>query len=123
MSILAEADRLEAIVQLVGANALPDRERMVLLAARLLREGVLQQDALSDNDGHASPAKQAALLEMVLAVHTRCLELIERGIPASLIEETDLSDVVRAREAARADEVEPIRQVQEEALARLGKLT
>jgi V/A-type H+-transporting ATPase subunit A len=122
MAILAEADRLEATVQLVGAHALPDRERMGLLAARLLREGVLQQDALSATDDHAGPAKQAALLELVLAVHARCLELVEGGIPASLIEETDLSDVVRARDVAGPDEVEPIHRVSVEVLARLGAL-
>ncbi|MGH3390641.1 MAG: V-type ATP synthase subunit A, partial [Actinomadura sp.] len=41
--LLAEADRLTALAELVGAGALADRERVVLLAGRLLREGVLQQ--------------------------------------------------------------------------------
>jgi V/A-type H+-transporting ATPase subunit A len=122
MTILAEADRLEATVQLVGVHALPDRERMGLLGARLLREGVLQQNALSPNDDHAGPAKQAALLDLVLAVHGRCLELVEGGIPASLIEEADLSDVVRVRDVAGPDEVEPIARVATEILERLGAL-
>ena len=49
-ALLAEADRLESIAELVGARRLPDDERLVLRTARLLREGVLQQSALSPLD-------------------------------------------------------------------------
>ena len=41
---------------------------MVLLAGRLLREGVLQQSALSANDAFCSAAKTAALVDAVLDV-------------------------------------------------------
>ena len=47
VALLAEADRLAALADLVGAGSLPGHERMVLLGGRLLREGVLQQSALS----------------------------------------------------------------------------
>ena len=47
-----------------------------MLAARLLREAVLQQSSLSANDAYCAPAKQRALLELVLAVYDRCLELV-----------------------------------------------
>ncbi len=50
VALLAEADRVLAVAELVGAASLPDRERVVLLTGRLLREAVLQQNALSDND-------------------------------------------------------------------------
>ncbi len=66
VAMLADADRLGPIVELVGLGALQPRERMALLAARLLREGFLQQSALSANDATCTPAKQAALLELVL---------------------------------------------------------
>ena len=45
--LLAEADRLGDLADLVGTGSLPGHERVVLLAGRLLREGVLQQNALS----------------------------------------------------------------------------
>ncbi|HSP72705.1 MAG TPA: V-type ATP synthase subunit A, partial [Gaiellaceae bacterium] len=75
LTLLAEADRLESIAQLVGTASLPDAERLVLLTGRLLREAVLQQSALSANDAYCEPAKQSALLELVLRVHDRCREL------------------------------------------------
>ena len=81
MALLAEAERLRSVADLIGTNALPDHERIVLLAARLIQETVLQQSALSADDAYCSPAKQAALLELVLGVHGLCLELVGRGTP------------------------------------------
>ncbi len=98
LALLADAERLESLVELVGASALPDRERVTLLGARLLRDGVLQQSALSDNDAFCDPAKQVALLDMVLAVYDTCRALVERGVSATTIEELDLGAVVRARD-------------------------
>ncbi|HYM50480.1 MAG TPA: V-type ATP synthase subunit A [Candidatus Limnocylindrales bacterium] len=98
IALLGEADRLQSVADLIGAAALPDRERIVLLTARVIREAVLQQSALSHNDAFCAPVKQAALLEAVLAVHDRALALLPQGIAASAIEETDLSDLIRARE-------------------------
>jgi V/A-type H+/Na+-transporting ATPase subunit A len=103
-AILADADRLEAVAELIGASALPDHERIILLSARLIREAVLQQSALSPNDAYCGAAKQAALLDLVLAIHDRCLSLVERGVPASVIEEVDLSDVARARDELAPDD-------------------
>ena len=81
LRLLAESDHLESIAQLVGATSLPDRERVLLLTGRLLREGVLQQSSLSANDAYCPPAKQRALLELVLAIEEQCLELVAAGNP------------------------------------------
>jgi len=122
IAILAEADRLESVVELVGLSALPARERMVLLAGRLLREAVLQQSALSPNDATCSPEKQIALLDMVLTVYDRCLSLVEQGLAASLIEESDLSGVTRVRDEAGPDDAASVRQRRDETLAMLERL-
>jgi len=111
LSLLAEGDRLEALVELVGVNALPDRERIVLLGTRLLREGVLQQSALSEHDAFCGPDKQEALLEVVLAVFDRCVLLLAQGVSATTIEEYDLSPVIRARETAGPNDAETVRAV------------
>jgi V/A-type H+-transporting ATPase subunit A len=122
LRLLAEADRIESVAQLVGVAALPDRERILLLTARLLREGELQQSALSANDAYCRPAKQAALLELVLAVHDRCLQLLERGVAAVRIEETDLSEATRARDVAGPDDPGAVDRIRDALLARLGAL-
>lgn len=49
-ALLAEADRLSSLAELMGVAALPPRERATMLAGRLIREGLLQQSALSSVD-------------------------------------------------------------------------
>ena len=122
LGLLAEADRLESIAQLVGVTSLPDRERVVLASARLLREGVLQQSALGENDAFCAPAKQAALLALVLAVHERCLGLVGRGVPAEQIEQLDLSAVVRARDETPPDGAAEVAALQDRVVGRLEEL-
>jgi len=97
-ALLAEADRLGALAEIVGPTSLPGHERMILLGGRLLRDGVLMQNALSDNDGFCSAAKGAALLDMVLAVVDACERLVESGVAATMIEQADHGLVLRARE-------------------------
>ena len=94
--LLAEADHLTSVAELVGAGALPGRERVVLLAARLAREALLQQSALSSNDASCGLAKQAALGAAVLAVHDRAQALVNEGRPATIIESTDFTPLIRA---------------------------
>ncbi|MCB5293938.1 V-type ATP synthase alpha chain [Arthrobacter sp. SO3] len=77
---------------------MPGHERMVLLGGRLLRDGVLMQNALSANDAFCSPGKGAALLDLVLDVVDACQKLVERGVAATTVEQADLSPVLRARE-------------------------
>jgi V/A-type H+-transporting ATPase subunit A len=122
LSLLAEADHLESISQLIGSDALPDRERIVLLVARLLREGVLQQNALVTNDATSSPEKTAALVDLVGAVYDACLRLLEKRIPASVIEEVDLSSAFRVRESAPPDGAQVVRTTTTEILRTLEAL-
>ncbi|HUJ65113.1 MAG TPA: V-type ATP synthase subunit A [Acidimicrobiales bacterium] len=104
VEILAECDRLAPLVELVGIGSLPGRERVELLAGRLLREGVLQQSALSANDAVCGLNKQVALLRLVLDIRDRFLARLERGVSPSALEELDLSDVIRLRDEVGPDD-------------------
>ena len=105
-ALLAEADRVGVLAELMGAAALPPRERVTILAGRLIREAVLQQSALSQADAFCDQERSAALLTAVLEVAGRCLDLAGGGVPAATIEELDFSPVLRAKEEAGSpDEV------------------
>lgn len=123
LRLLSEADRVETVAQLVGAASLPDAERILMLTGRLLREAVLQQSALSANDAYCAPEKQAALLDLVLALHDRFLEQLARGVTASAIEELDLSEAARARDQIPPDGAEEVEAVRTRLLARVGALS
>jgi V/A-type H+-transporting ATPase subunit A len=103
-ALLAEADRLQGIADLVGLSALPAEERLTLLTSRLIREALLQQSALSDNDASCGSAKQAALTEAVLAVHDAAVQLSRSGVPASIIEEFDYGPLIRAKDTTGPDD-------------------
>ena len=99
-ALLAEADRLGSLAELMGVSALPPPERATILAGRLIREGLLQQNALSALDASCDSDRAAALAHAILAVADRCVELAKAGVPAAEIEEADFSPVLRAREDA-----------------------
>lgn len=120
--LLAEGDRVQAVAELVGVVSLPDPERIVLLTGRLLREAVLQQNALSENDAWSSRTKQAALLAMVLALHDRALDLVRRGVPAARVEELDLSGAARARDQVGPDDAAGVAAIRDRLLARMEAL-
>jgi V/A-type H+-transporting ATPase subunit A len=64
--LLQASRRVEQLAQLVGEGALPDGERVVLAATRLLREAFLQQDAFDPVDRFSAPAKTAGMLRVIL---------------------------------------------------------
>ena len=122
-ALLADADRLSALAELVGVGAMPGSERVVMLAGRLLREGVLQQSALSATDAFCSTAKTAALVDAVFAVVATCNALVDSGVPAVTVEEVDYGPIVRAREETGPDDPEGVRRQRDAMLAVLGGLS
>ena len=123
LSLVADADRLAALSDLVGVGSLPGSERMVLLTGTLVRTAVLQQSALSEHDAACSPEKGAALVDAVLAVHDRCQALVDAGVPASVIEEVDWGPLVRARDETDPDDVAGVEEHRDAVLAALDHLT
>jgi V/A-type H+-transporting ATPase subunit A len=109
-ALLADADRLTALAELVGVGALPARERVTILAGRLLREGLLQQSALSDNDAACTAGKAAAIADALLTVIDRGLQLVDQGTPATDIEQCDFGQLVRARQELLPDDVTAVRE-------------
>ena len=120
-ALLAEADRLGLLAELVGVSAMPGRERVTMLAGRLIREAVLQQSALSPVDASCGTARAAALADAVLGVVDQCQALIEDGVDAAVIEEQDFSPILRAREDAAT--AAAVRGCRDAMLARLAQAT
>ena len=66
LETLQKESELQEIVQLVGVDALPEREKAVLDIARMLREDYLQQSAYDEVDTYTSIRKQARMLRAIL---------------------------------------------------------
>ncbi len=97
LTLLARDAELSRIVNLVGPEALSSAQRWELEGAKLIKEGVLQQNALDPVDTFSSPQKQFLLLDMMLTIYDRGAALIHLGVPVQ--ELRDLPVIARARRA------------------------
>ena len=79
LEVLQKESELQEIVQLVGVDALPEREKAVLDVAKMLREDYLQQSAYDDVDTYTSIQKQFHMLRAILAFGDREQEAIGKG--------------------------------------------
>ncbi|MFQ6050295.1 MAG: ATP synthase subunit A [Candidatus Hydrothermarchaeota archaeon] len=106
MVILQKESELQEIVQLVGPDALPERERVILEVARMLREDFLQQSALHEVDTYCPITKQFKMLSIILDFYHRAISSVERGIPASKIGEMKIKDDIARLKEVPYDKVD-----------------
>ena len=105
MDILSEESRLSQIVKLVGPDALPDDQRLILETARLLREGFLQQSAMDPIDAYSTIQKQIRMLFLFLHFHELAQKIIKHGAPISVIHNLPVvGTLIRMKELVSNDE-------------------
>jgi V/A-type H+/Na+-transporting ATPase subunit A len=80
MAILQDEEKLLEIVQLVGSDALPEKQQLTLEVARMIREFFLQQNAYHDVDTYCSPRKTYLLADTILYFSDKAYQALERGI-------------------------------------------
>jgi V/A-type H+-transporting ATPase subunit A len=93
--ILREDNRLQQIVRLIGEDSLPEEQKMTVLAARLLKEGFLQQNAFDPVDMYALPDKQVKMLRAILRFCDMAQVLVRKGIPAYRLRDLESFQVLR----------------------------
>jgi V/A-type H+-transporting ATPase subunit A len=81
MKILQEDDKLQRIIKLIGEDALPERQRLVVETARILKNSFLQQNAFDDTDTYSVPEKQVLMLKTILHFYRRAREIIKPHLP------------------------------------------
>jgi len=123
IELLQREDRLQQIVKLVGPDVLPDSHRLVLLAAEMIKNGFLQQNAFDATDMYCVPRKQAALMRLILEFHDRAERVIGKGAP--LVRVRDLAcvnEIVRARSTVPNDKPEGLDALRDRMRAQLDEL-
>ena len=95
IKILQEESSLMDIVKLIGADVLPEDQRLTLEVARVIRVGFLQQNAYNATDTYVPLNKQYKMLKVILYLYEKCRELvIEQSIPLSQIQKSGIFDRV-----------------------------
>ncbi len=123
MEILNEEGHLDQIVKLVGPDALPFDQRVILETARLLREGFLQQSALDAVDTFATPQKQILMLELILDFHQRAMAIVKSGAVISAIQELPIiNTLIRMKNTVPNESLDKLEKIREELEQQLEKL-
>ncbi|WP_406659749.1 ATP synthase subunit A [Methanolobus sp. ZRKC3] len=85
MDMLQQESELQEIVQLVGSDALPEDQQLILEICRMLREYFLQQNAFHPVDTYCSFDKQYKLLKAISTYGEKAIAALESGNPMSEI--------------------------------------
>ncbi|HLC74870.1 MAG TPA: V-type ATP synthase subunit A [Candidatus Nanoarchaeia archaeon] len=80
MNYLQEEDKLLEIVQLVGSDALPEKQQLVLEVSRLIRESLLQQNAFHEIDTFCPPKKSYMMIKAVLLYADLAAKALDQGV-------------------------------------------
>ena len=98
VAILHEETQLMEIVKLIGADVLPDDQKLTLEVARVIRVGYLQQNAFHPDDMYVPFEKQYKMLKVISYLEDACKPLINKHIPVSLILKTGIfEDVIKMK--------------------------
>ncbi len=120
MNLLQKETELEEIVKLVGVDALAHSDRLVLEAARSIREDFLQQNAFEDGDSYTALDKQYALLGMILAFYHKALSALEKGADVQKISDLSVRERIgraKSSEDFRTEYPDILREVDEQLAA------
>lgn len=80
MRILQEEAELEEIVRLVGPEALPERDKLTLEVARMIREDFLMQSAFHEIDTYSPPDKTHLMMKTIIRFYEKAKNVLEMGI-------------------------------------------
>jgi V/A-type H+-transporting ATPase subunit A len=78
--ILQREDTLKEIVRLLGPEALPDEEKLVLEVARMIKIGILQQNSFDKVDTYCSPQKQLKQVSLMVQFYKNAQRVLKEGI-------------------------------------------
>ncbi len=81
MELLQKEAELQNIVQLIGPDAIPEKERLVLDATKMIREDFLQQFAFDPIDASNTLKKQYLMLKVILHYYDKAAAALAGEMP------------------------------------------
>lgn len=107
--ILNEESSLMEIVKLIGSDVLPDSQRLILEIARVIRLGFLQQNAYHATDTFVPLEKQMKMMKVIIYLYEKSKELIDLGLPMSVLRQEDIFDkVISIKYDVKNEEIEKL---------------
>lgn len=98
MTILQKEAELDELVRLVGIDALSFEDRILMQAAKMIREDFLHQNAFDDRDTYTSPRKQYLMLNLILRYYDEIRTGLADGATLdALLSLNVLDEITRAK--------------------------
>jgi V/A-type H+-transporting ATPase subunit A len=79
VSVMQREARLERVVKLVGADVLPDSQRLILEVASMFKNAFLQQNAFDEVDAFCVAEKQYRMLRIIVSFYRLAADAIKKG--------------------------------------------
>ncbi|MEE1211521.1 MAG: V-type ATP synthase subunit A [Treponema sp.] len=123
LELLKKEERLQQIVRLIGPDALPDTDRLVLKVSEMIKNGFLQQNAFDDVDMYCSTDKQIKILEFMMNFYRRAVTVIKSGCPLAKVISLPVADeIVRIKYSVPNDNMEKIADIKSHFDEQFGEL-
>jgi len=121
--ILQKEDELKEIVRLLGPEALPDEQKLILDVARMIKEGFLQQSAYDEVDSYCRPEKQMKLMRLFVDYHREAQNALNSGIPLEVIRGMSIiPKLIRAKFTILNEKLDDLDKLREEMIEAFRKL-
>ncbi len=122
MAILQKEAELQEVVQLVGYDALPDKEKSVLDVAKIIREDYLQQSAFDEVDQYCSLVKQNYMIRLIMHYSKEVSKTLDMGFTMEQIQGIQSREKISRMKEVRDKELEKYYQEAVSAIAKDLKL-
>ncbi len=104
MTILQREAELDELVRLVGMDALPSNDRLLMQAAKMIREDFLHQNAFDDRDTYTSLPKQFKMMDVILHYYDKAQPALAEGVLLNKLLALDvLEDISKAKLISETD--------------------
>ncbi|GAA0719512.1 V-type ATP synthase subunit A [Clostridium malenominatum] len=114
LKILFEENKLQEIVKLVGEDVLPDDQRLILEAAKILKVGFLQQNAYHDIDTYVPLEKQYKMLKTIELFYDKAYECVKMGVPISKIRQGEIfGEMIKMKYNISNDDLSGFKNIEE----------
>ncbi len=112
MELLQKEAELQNIVQLIGPDALPDRERLLLEAAKMIREDFLQQNSYDEVDAYSTLYKQYQMLKVMLHFYDKASAALAADYPLEkIVSATAKEEIARLKRVPENEIDEKVKEI------------
>jgi V/A-type H+-transporting ATPase subunit A len=107
LDLLQREARLQQIVKLVGADVLPDSQKLVLDAASIFKNTFLQQSAYDQIDQYSTAKKQVKMLRIILTYYRKAADAIHKGVSIGQLRKLKIvEDISRMKFSISNEEID-----------------